>query len=271
MPSSGEALPGHPDADAKDAALTLIPTVASEFPNPQIHRRPWLWRRAIPRYLEAFSLSPDGKLAVAVDGSSGGWITVYDTKTWQPIKHIGQFKNPWGIVVNPNMIIVDSAKKLVIGAYSTGDVQAWNYEKNVKVSQFQISQNFLETIALNPVNGEIITSAHGVAGGNANGDGLVKAWDPSTGRLIRAYSGTKHDVHSIAVSPDGRYIAATEGASLHSLLQLDLWDAATGALLKTIEYSSFNGMGPVQFSPDSRQLAVGNDDEVHIYDLTNNP
>ncbi|MDR3560884.1 MAG: hypothetical protein P4N59_05525 [Negativicutes bacterium] len=282
MPSSGEALPGHPDTDAKDAALTLLPTVESDSPIPKYIKDPG-YGGGLYKYVEAFSLSPDGKLAAAVDGSSGGWTTIYDTKTWQPIKHIGQFKNPWGIVVNPTKLILDSARKLLIGAYVTGDVQVWNYEKNTKVSQFQISQDSLQAIALNPINGEIVTSRHadplmrfpngytvGVPDDNANADDLVKAWNPSTGKLIRSYPGTKYDVHYISVSPDGHYIAGTEGGSRIGV-RLHLWNAATGALLKTIEYSSFNGLSPVQFSPDSRQLAVGNDDEVHIYDLTNNP
>ena len=86
---------------------------------------------------------------------------------------------------------------------------------------------------------------------------------------MRNYSGTKYSICSISVSPDGRYVAATEGGSRVGM-RLDLWDAVTGELLKTVEFSTYNGLSQVRFSPDGRQLALANDNEIRIYNLHDN-
>lgn len=277
FPSEGYAPPLYPDVAAKDASLTLLSTTPS--PTTKYVKDPDFSGRI--NGITALAITPDGSLLVGVPGIASGRIALYDPKTWEIIKHVGEIKTSRGILVNPTMIAIDSNRKNIIGAYVDGEVQVWDYEKNVKISQFSTSVVTLEAIALNPVNGEIITGDQtrgvfqfpdghtvGTAGDNAND--LLKAWDSTTGKLVRAYPGTKYGICSISVSPDGRYIAATEGGSRVGM-RLDLWNAATGELLKTIDFSTDNGLSRVKFSPDGRQLALANDNEVRIYNLTDNP
>jgi WD40 repeat protein len=80
------------------------------------------------------------------------------------------------------------------------------------------------------------------------GDRGVKLWDVRTGQLIRTFEGST--VGHLAISPDGRHVAATSG----NLLKL--WDRDTGRLLRTLEHE--DTVHAVAFSPDGRRVLSGN-------------
>ena len=54
-------------------------------------------------------------------------------------------------------------------------------------------------------------------------DGSVRLWDLRTGTQLKALSGRGAGVSSIAVSPDGRWVASSQGSA-----GIRLWDAQTG-------------------------------------------
>ena len=100
-------------------------------------------------------------------------------------------------------------------------------------------------------------------------------------QLVDAHSGeevwsrteelTQRNLRTIdlrAWSPDGGFIAVTM-ASQDNQAQLELWDAATGKTLATLTRptTSIVAYPTVAFSPDSRMLADGADDEIHVWDL----
>ena len=57
-----------------------------------------------------------------------------------------------------------------------------------------------------------------VAGG---ADGSVGAWDAATGRVVRQFTGHRHAVTSLALTPDGKTLAT--GSADTTVL---LWDMA---------------------------------------------
>ncbi len=79
------------------------------------------------------------------------------------------------------------------------------------------------------------------------------------------FLGGNNDVFSLAVSPDGRQLAAASGY-WDRTGEVKLWDLSTRRLLKT--FRTWGGQASVAFSPDGRQLAsAGYDFHVHVWDL----
>ena len=70
-------------------------------------------------------------------------------------------------------------------------------------------------------------------------------------------------IHEIAYSPDGQFLASTDGDG-----DLDLWDAATGRRRLSIELSEKNGMRiqGMAFAPDGRSMAVRTDSATTLYE-----
>jgi WD40 repeat protein len=74
-------------------------------------------------------------------------------------------------------------------------------------------------------------------------DSGCKLWDAATGQLIRSFEvEEEHSISSVAVSPDGTRVLASDSYNK----TLKLWDTATGELTRTFEGHSF--------SPDGTRL-----------------
>jgi WD40 repeat protein len=76
-------------------------------------------------------------------------------------------------------------------------------------------------------------------------------WDAADGRELRRMKAADSGYVHVAISPDGKQIAAASLAQ--SLVQV--WDAATGAELFTLKGYA-NPIQGVAFSPDSRRIAT---------------
>lgn len=105
--------------------------------------------------------------------------------------------------------------------------------------------------------------AAGSAGGRtlSHGDcpGFLKLWDARTGALKQDLVGHSSQVHDVAFSPDGRFLASVgnwSNASDHGS-GVRLWDPQTGQMVKTIRLPDNGGALSLAFSPDGRRLAIG--------------
>jgi hypothetical protein len=101
-------------------------------------------------------------------------------------------------------------------------------------------------------NGKVIVSA--------SRDGTVKIWDAETGRIQRTLTDHAGPVLSVAVSPDGKRLAAAGFGSA-----IVIW-SATGQLVRKITAES-DRVESIVFSADSKQIiAAGSNSIIAVFD-----
>lgn len=89
----------------------------------------------------------------------------------------------------------------------------------------------------------------------AGGDGAVRLWDCSEGRLVAVLAGHRALVRAIAASSDGRMLASVSRDG-----EIRLWDVPERELKQVASTEQSRSAWSVAFSPDDRMLVVGEDD-----------
>jgi WD40 repeat protein/serine/threonine protein kinase len=94
------------------------------------------------------------------------------------------------------------------------------------------------------------------------GFGVVSVRDPATGQTLRAISMSGGGVQGLALSPDGRRVAAAR----ELLETFDLWDTGDRRHLATFRGHA-GRVGGLAFHPDGRRIASASDDStVRLWD-----
>ena len=81
--------------------------------------------------------------------------------------------------------------------------------------------------------------------------------------VLGPLSGHRGVIDTIAVSPDGRFIASGSGVALC------LWDTTSGEVVGELLQDDMVWVNSVAFSPDGRRVAFGSQDwMLRIWDIT---
>jgi WD40 repeat protein len=120
-------------------------------------------------------------------------------------------------------------------------------------------------VALSPTQPLVAFAREGVRTGD---QGDAEIWDVArTVRIRRLDTDGDHEEYflgwAIAFSPDGRLLASPGRGRL-----VNLWDVATGRLVRAFEHNVGTAVHSLEFSPDGRILAIsGGDSFASLWDV----
>jgi WD40 repeat protein len=153
----------------------------------------------------------------------------------------------WHIVFSPD-------GKLVATTSPDGTARLLDVATGKEVRHFATDALWLRGTAFTPDGKTLILS------GGEKGIGL---WDVASGKLVR-HLAVPDFVQALALSPDGRTLAASCSDVLH------FWDLTTGTELRRVKRSDAWGGWALVFSPDGKTVAATSSDtkSTRLYDVT---
>ncbi|MFC4532916.1 TIR domain-containing protein [Sphaerisporangium dianthi] len=144
-----------------------------------------------------------------VTGAADGTVRIWDPSMGTP-RHVltGHAEGVWPVVLSPS-------GELVAAGGADGVMRVWSAATG-------------EPLASLPGHTSPIYSAVFLPGRLVTGDagGAIRVWDLATGRLSHSLTGHQGTVYRLALSPDGRLLAAGDHTGA-----VKIWNPATGAPL----------------------------------------
>jgi WD40 repeat protein len=204
---------------------------------------PWRERDALadrkPGFDQAVAIAPDGKM-IAVGNSLGG-VAVFDRVSG---KQLGQGASDAGIAY---LTFAPKGQKIISTTFDRGGqvrVAAKGTAIGGAYAYFRDVAGYgLDSVALTPNSAEV------AGAGGAQGKEVV-FWNAETGRLVKTVRGFPDPLTAVALSPDGKRVAA--GSIVGPVRQVDLTNPRDTRTMQghTAEVRA------VAYSPDGKTLAT---------------
>jgi sugar lactone lactonase YvrE len=205
-------------------------------------------------YLD-MALSRDGKkLAVQADNLV---VVVFDPVTGKERLRFQHLLPPNTLAHEPMHFHFSPDSRRVISATQGIDrfIRAWDAEDGKEIYKIDTGK----PDAFNPramvlsSDGRTLYASHPTAS--------IKVHDATNGKELRRIGEPGLDIVKLALSPDGRWLAAIAN-------ELHIWDAASGKELRRLPRPAQNWTG-LAFSPDGRTLAtLGDDKPVRLWEVS---
>jgi RNA polymerase sigma factor (sigma-70 family) len=222
----------------------------------------------------ALAFSPDGKLLVS--GSDDQTVRLWDVATGQERR---QLRGHTGIV--RAVAFSPDGRTAVSGSYDA-TVRLWDVATGRQVRVCAGHSGSVHGVAFS-ADGRVLVSGGlaalgafqgaGPAAGPASLADALRLWDPATGKELRSCPGEpdpqaqhQRDVAGVAISPDGRTLAAAEENG-----GLVLYELATGQPRRRLEGHT-GKTEAVAFSADGKRLvSIGTDLTALVWDALGRP
>jgi WD40 repeat protein len=184
--------------------------------------------------VKSLAFSPDGRTLAAV--TAGGSLTLWDVGSRSRLHEPLDAGSP--AVVLAVGFSPDGAT--LATASSDFGLQLWDPATGDRLDV--LGGGSASDVAFS-ADGEMIAFARPSQGG-------AEVWDAATGTLIATFDGTPDWDYSVALSPDGHFLAV---GGFNRVVRV--WDVRTGKLVHELDQGG-NGAFTLEFTPDGRTLAI---------------
>lgn len=215
-------------------------------------------------WINAVAFSPDG--SILFTGDSEGRLTAINWRTKAVLYEVQA--HPQSVT----SIAVDAANDVVVTGSYDGGVKGWDFVTGTSLWAHELQGGAVSSVAVSP-DGRYVVSGGGYRNSWRNSDeypvGRVVVWDTHERHTVWAVEAHHDDILSVAVSPDGRYVA-TGGYTAHKADEarpsaLILWELKSGELVRMIEDVT-QSVWSIDFSTDSTFLIAAGE-LVHQIDI----
>jgi WD40 repeat protein len=241
---------------------------------------------SIPRAGGPVAFSPDGQRLAAIKDHRA--VTLWDARTGQEMLTLLGKAGLFGLAFSPD------GKRLATDSRD-GSVKVWDTTTGEEILTLRTGVSQVNTLAFSPDGTRLATAnlgdtamvwdvttgqdaftfrghadwrqapVTGVAFGHDGrlasaaqslGRGLVKVWDPATGKVALTLDGCG----AVAFSGDGKRLAAIGAVLRHPSERqtVKVWDTATAKELREVPWATKTELTSVALSPDGKLLAAGN-------------
>jgi WD40 repeat protein/serine/threonine protein kinase len=219
------------------------------------------------RTVTCIRFAPDGRTFATA--SKDGTVRLWDSVTREDLRLLGESKHAmYSLDYEPG------GKRLATGG-EDGEVRIWEIETGALVRTLPRGTETIYALRYSP-DGRVLASGHGFPAWESvthmRGKGVIRLWDPATGRLTRTLRGHSQNVMGIAFSPDGKTLASVSGSWLNVPQaasrpgELILWKTETGEIRR--ETAGHGGpLTGVAYRPDGAFIATSSwDRTVKVWD-----
>jgi eukaryotic-like serine/threonine-protein kinase len=235
-PGSAPAGPAAPQAIPTEAEIaTQVALMQKAFGSVGMGKGPTVTVSGTYPYIADAAFSADGKKVAAWSWSNE--IGVWDTATGRQVATLK------GATDGISSAAFSPDNTQLVSASFDGTVRVWNIALEKVIGTLAGHTGAVMSVAVNPL-GRVATGST---------DGSVRVWDLKTLQQVwrRDDAGS---TRSVAFSPDGHWLASAAEELVH------VWDAASGFGVARLTGAT-GRVNAVAFSPDSRSIVSGGDDQ----------
>jgi RNA polymerase sigma factor (sigma-70 family) len=254
-------------------ALELLRRAARESSDPEVRRRAARAAQVISKglfgqvrqfigkvsrdsghWMQQVAVTSDGLQLMSAAGFDG--LRTWDLKTGKPLLYFGGTGN------YPALALSADGKRAIVGDVSNLVVHVYDLKTGKPVRQLikRGHPAIVHAVALSADGKRAVTGGTSIPS--------LRVWDVETGKELRQFEGVRDCVLRLALSPDGKFVAAGHAAHMNGNHPgiLRLWDLDTGKEIKTLKGHK-RQINSVAFSPDGKRLLTTGDHTVRLWDV----